>query len=645
MCGFAGFISTEILENPERILHEMGISLFHRGPDNVGKYIDSEKRIGLVHTRLSILDLSDIASQPMFSRTKNNLICFNGEIYNYKELRVSLSENGVILNTKSDTEVLLEHIELFGIDHTLEIVRGMFAFAIYNLSEKSITLVRDRAGEKPLYYGSFGKILVFGSELKPLLSLKKFDYELNTKAANQFLSYGFISSGTSIFKSVKKLEPGKYCTFKNVDGSIVEVKSKQYWFLQPRFLQSRRCTHNSISENVYANELEFLLKKSVQEQMNADVPVGAFLSGGIDSSIIVSLMQELSDSPVQTFSIGFEDSEYNEAENAKMVAHHLGTKHNTLYLSESDLLDTIPKLVEIYDEPMSDMSQIPTYILSMFARKTVKVCLTGDGGDELFGGYNRYKWAGSIVRFNKHTPFFLRKLLGKTMHFINPSLIDNFNSFFPRDKRISELGLKVKKCANGMLAHNPQILYENILNQMLMVGIDIEPSPLRDLYGDSFTTFDEYHIEEMFMHLDFNNFMSDSVLCKVDRASMAASLETRVPFLDKRVIEFSQTLPIEYKLRENETKYLLRNMLYKRVPRELIDRPKMGFAVPMAKWLRGPLANWAYSILEQDLSHISKNLETKHILKMFDKHYTGKANYQNQIWTIITFLEWHKRYI
>ncbi|MFB0981373.1 MAG: asparagine synthase (glutamine-hydrolyzing) [Alteromonadaceae bacterium] len=590
MCGFAGFLTPHLAADERlNILDAMGKSLYHRGPDHIDVYAQNDCNLGMVHTRLSILDLSPLGSQPMVSHSGSSVISFNGEIYNYQEIKVDLIEKGIIFKGDSDTEVLLESIEYYGLDETLKKVRGMFAFAFFDFLSQSLYLCRDRAGEKPLYYTACNGEITFGSELKALMCWPSFSKRLESGALTQFLSHGFVNSDHSIFEGVTKLPPSTVIKFTKVDGKWSSVEQYTYWNL----LASKQGIEISKSID-YVEKLDGILFSAVQEQLIADVPIGAFLSGGIDSSLIVAMMSKASNDTINTFSIGFDDKEYNEAEHAKLVAKHLGTNHETLYVTDSQIMDIIPNLPKIYDEPMSDMSQIPTYLVSQLARKSVTVALTGDAADEIFGGYNRYLWANKMAGVNQKIPSAVRLLISRLLMYFSPANYDKLTRFFPPKYQVSEFGLKVHKALSSFSASDNIMMYEMILNQFSHFKGVRTPSKFRFVSAEYMNEFKCLSIAEQFMVLDFMNYMSDGVLCKVDRAAMANSLETRSPFLDKRVIEFGMALPVDYKFRNGQSKWILRELLKRYIPKDLFERPKMGFAVPMGKWLRGPLKEWSY---------------------------------------------------
>lgn len=641
MCGFAGFLSSGVSgESKAQILQKMGQSLFHRGPDNIDVFSKPDSDLGMVHTRLSILDLSSAGSQPLESHSGRYIISYNGEIYNYLEIKEELIAKGVKFRGGSDTEVLIEAIEVFGLTETLQKIRGMFAFAIFDFKNNILSLCRDRAGEKPLYYFYKNGTIVFASELKALMCWPQFSKKINKHALTQFLSHGFISSGHSIFENVIKVPPSSVIKFKMVKGFWTEVEKSTYWSLLG---SSQSVVKNSSLD--YIDQLDGLLSSAVNEQMIADVPVGAFLSGGIDSSLTVALMSRSLESKVKTFSIGFDDKEYNEAEHAKRVAAHLGTTHETLYVNDNELMDIIPRLPKIYDEPMADMSQIPTFIVSKLARSKVTVALTGDAGDELFGGYNRYLWVDKMSGINQFLPSSVRVLISRLLMNISPSAYDFISRLLPSKYQISEFGIKAHKALRSFSATDNVVMYHQILNQFSSTGIFSHNPSFNFVIEEQKQIFYKLTPSDQFMVLDFMNYMTDGVLCKVDRAAMANSLETRAPFLDRRIIEFGMNLPSNMKIRNGESKWILRRLLERYVPNEMFERPKMGFAVPMGNWLRGPLKDWSFEMLQKHKHRLEGVIDSRSLDMLWENHQNGKQNYQTQIWTIITLFQWFEEYL
>ena len=456
----------------------------------------------------------------------------------------------------------------------------------------------------------------------------------------QFIAHGFISCGHSIFKHVTKQPPGTVIQFKLGSNGWIKAKDTTYWNCLPigtKFTGQNR--------KKYIDDLDVLLNSAVQEQLEADVPVGAFLSGGIDSSLIVSMMSKASDRQINTFSIGFEDKEYNEAEHAKTVAHYIGTSHETLYVDDKSIMEVIPQLPTIYDEPMADMSQLPTYLVSQLARKEVTVALTGDAGDEIFGGYNRYLWTEKMTKVNSYLPVSVRCFISRMLLTLSPAAYDVVGKIIPQKYRPSEIGLKAHKAFRSFSAQDNVTMYELILNQFSALGMAVVSSGFSRVPATQKKAFEMLSPSEQFMVLDFMNYMTDGVLCKVDRAAMANSLETRAPFLDKRVIEFGMNLPNELKIYNGKSKWILRQLLEKYIPKELFERPKMGFAVPMGKWLRGPLKDWSFAMLEKHKHRLEDVIDVKMLDYIWFEHQKGKQNFQTQIWTILTFFNWCEEYL
>ncbi|MCW8409265.1 asparagine synthase (glutamine-hydrolyzing) [Legionella sp. PATHC035] len=634
MCGFAGVLSrVDWSGMSEKVLTAMCESLAHRGPNDRGIWYQAEAGIGLAHTRLSVVDLSPAGHQPMVSASGRFVIAFNGEIYNHLNLRERLKIN--TWRGHSDTETLLAGFEAWGIEETIKNSIGMFAFALWDKLSHTLTLARDRAGEKPLYYGWNDNTFLFGSELKALKIHPHFREELDEGALALFLRHNYIPAPHSIYRNVSKLLPG---TFLQLSLENPQPMIKSYWTL------AGISTAESFKgdERDAVDELERLTKDAIAQQMIADVPLGAFLSGGIDSSTIVALMQAQSTRPVRTFSIGFHEKQYNEAAYAKSVAEHLGTQHTELYVSTEDALAVIPRLPFLYDEPFSDSSQIPTFLVSELAKQQVTVALTGDAGDELFCGYNRYKMTAQFWgKINKIPPP-VRKAAAKLIKNFSPMTWDRFASVLPLLGRYPQTGLKLHKGAHVLRSVNAQEAYRTLISHhetpySLLTAEGAEPNTFMDENLVHFTGLGE--ISKM-MAMDFISYLPDDILVKVDRAAMGVSLETRVPFLDHRLIEFAWSLPLSMKLKDGQTKWPLRQILYRYVPRELIERPKMGFGIPLSDWLRGPLQNWAETLLDEQRLHQEGIFNSQPIRDMWKQHLSGKGNFSALLWNILMFQAW-----
>ena len=650
MCGLAGFLGYGGLNGEEvrRITKQMGDSLAHRGPDDSGVWCDHNSEIALSHQRLSILDLSSAGHQPMISTSGRFVTVFNGEIYNHLEIRDELQKEEAQPDWlgHSDTETFLAAVEAWGLEDTLRHTVGMFALALWDRKERALYLTRDRMGEKPLYYGLQGGVFLFGSELKALRTHPAFKGEINRDVLALFLRHNYIPEPYSIYRGVKKLPPG---FFLKLDGSSSQFTAKELPAPSPYW--SLRDTVISGLENPYAGNdsdaikaMEGLLNTAVRGQMVADVPLGAFLSGGIDSTIVAALMQAQSTRPVSTFTIGFHEAGYNEALHAKAVARHLGTEHTELYVTPEQAQAVIPKLPALYDEPFSDSSQIPTFLVSELTRRHVKVSLSGDGGDELFGGYNRYVLAQKIWSKISRLPESVRSLAESFIFTLSPGswnkLLEPLQFLAPTSLHQANIGDKLHKGAGVLGAQSTDELYLRLVTHWqpdgLVIGAEEPPTYLR---GNRQVFGCLGNIERM-MALDTITYLPGDILVKVDRAAMGTSLETRAPLLDHRVVEFAWRLPLSMKIRKGESKWLLRRVLQKYVPKELIERPKMGFSLPIDSWLRGPLRDWAESLLDESRLRQQGFFNTRPILQKWAEHISGQRNWQHHIWGVLMFQAW-----
>jgi asparagine synthase (glutamine-hydrolysing) len=643
MCGLAGYLGFSV--RSMGLLSKMTESISNRGPDDSGFWWDSSNQFGLTHRRLSILDLSSAGHQPMLSNGGRYVIAFNGEIYNHQNLRLEINSsrgnNQIKWRGHSDTETLLAGIEIWGLEKTLKKSLGMFAFALWDKQEKRLFLARDRFGEKPLYFGWQGEGLdrafLFGSELKALKVHPSFSAEIDRGSLSLLLRHNYIPAPYSIYEGISKLEPGSILSVSLNQPDPVITK---YWDAIEVAKAAKSGLFTGTPEQA-VDELEILTKDAVSKQMMADVPLGAFLSGGIDSSTIVALMQSQASQPVKTFTIGFNEEGFNEAVHAKAVAKHLGTEHTELYVSPTQAMDVIPKLPSLYCEPFADSSQIPTYLVSQLAKQKVTVSLSGDAGDELFCGYNRYKLTAQLWNKLSLMPAPIRGVASKLITSISPSAWDKLGVIIPGGKIYTPLGDRIHKGAGVLASDDLQQLYLGMVSQITNPGdwvIDgIEP-PTK-LVGNAplITQFND--IEKM-MLLDTLSYLPDDILTKIDRASMGVSLEGRVPFLDHRIFEFVWTLPLDYKLRDGQTKWPLRQLLYRYVPKELIERPKMGFGVPIGDWLRGPLRDWAETLLSEDRLRREGYFYPEIIRVKWAEHLSRKRNWQSQLWTVLMFQAW-----
>ena len=648
MCGIAGIFGEAARD--VSLLTRMGGLLRHRGPDDQGVWVDPEAGISFVHRRLAIVDLSAAGHQPMHSADGRFVLTFNGEIYNHAELRTALEAEGNPpeggWRGHSDTEVLLQAIAVWGLERALAKSVGMFAFGLWDRRQRVLSLVRDRFGEKPLYYGWSGGDFVFGSELKALRVHPRFDNQIDRDALQHYSSLGYIPTPLSIYRRVFKLAPGCILNVTPEGAGIVRddppregesgtgLRLSRYWSYREVVL---RGVANTIDdESTAREELGRALAASVQGQSMADVPVGAFLSGGTDSSTIVALYQMHSSIPVRTFSIGFEEVGYNEAEDAKRVAEYLGTLHHEHYVTSREAREVIPLLPSMYDEPFADSSQIPTYLVSRFARRELTVALTGDGGDELFGGYNRHFVAPRMWRRLQMVPKRLRAA-GTPLSRIPPQVWARAGALIP-GRRQPHFGGKLQKALRiAATANSLDEVYRNYLDEW-----NGGPKPVLGSNGKA-STFDfavEMPDAGRMMYCDAVTYLPDDVLCKVDRASMAVSLETRVPFLDHRVAELAARIPLSLKIGRGEGKLILKSLLRQYVPPQLVQRPKAGFQVPIGEWIKGPLRDWAENLLDERRLGSEGFLDATLVRDRWHAHLAGKRDSTAALWAILMFQAW-----
>jgi asparagine synthase (glutamine-hydrolysing) len=634
MCGFTGFFSDNAGSFGLETLERMAEAIAHRGPDDQGLWLDAEAGIALGHRRLAIVDLSQAGHQPMQSDSGRYVFVFNGEIYNHATMRAEIEARGGAPTWRghSDTETLLAGFEVWGIVETLGRAIGMFAFALFDRKLRTLTLGRDRLGEKPIYYGWSKGVFLFGSELKALRCHPAFGGEINRNALATFLKYQYVPGPESIYSGIRKLQPGCVLTLSLAQREpVIET----YWSaIEQAQLGVKNRFSGSPDEAVDA--LESLLGDAIGQQMMADVPVGAFLSGGIDSSTVVALMQKRSARPVRSFAIGFDVPGFNEAIYAGEVARHLGTEHTELYVTPQAALELVPRLPEFYDEPFADSSQIPTYLVAQLARRQVTVSLSGDAGDELFAGYNTYAMAERFERIAASMPGFFRQFLAGGME----ALGEPFATFAGRPALARQMRLAAHVLRGRGLSERADRLQTHWQRgEGLVLGVPHALAPF-DLATAEFANFTTV---EKLMARDLVHYLPDDILVKLDRASMAVALESRVPMLDHRVMEFAWSLPMALKRREGQTKWVLRQVLYRHVPRAMIDRPKKGFSVPIAAWLRGPLKEWAADLLDAKRLEAEGFLNPVMISTAWNEHVSGRVDRHNDLWSVLMFQQWLRR--
>jgi asparagine synthase (glutamine-hydrolysing) len=648
MCGLVGLLKLggDTPEALARSAEEMSRTLVHRGPDDAGCYVDAPAGLALGFRRLAILDVSPGGHQPMLSADARYVVVFNGEIYNFQELRVELEGEGHSFKSTSDTEVMLAAVRQWGFAHTVRRLWGMFAIALWDRAERALWLARDRLGKKPLYFAQIGDAFLFGSELKVFHAHAAFRPELDEDAVVAYLRFGYVPTPLSIFRRVAKFPAASFARVKAGMPPMIEPYWRPSEFLgQP--------PDRDFDDPSAIEQLESLLRDSVRRRMIADVPIGAMLSGGVDSSSVVAFMQEVASQPVRTFTIGFRHSEHDESVAAKAVAAHLGTEHVELFVTPEEARAVIPRLPDLYDEPFADSSQIPTYVLSELTRRYVTVSIAGDGGDELFGGYTRYNWASTAWSVMARLPRTARKWVADQALRVAPDSWDTIYGLcewaLPATRRVRFAGDKIHKFAEIAVAPDGSSFYQGVVSTwkdplaIVREGyasasrLPALPPALDGVRHESFV--------EYMMQIDMLTYLPDDILVKVDRASMGASLEVRAPLLDHRIVEWVSRLPMRFKIRNGMSKWLLRQLLYRRVPRELIERPKMGFGVPIGLWLRGPLREWAEELLSERELSATGVFRTDPIRRTWSEHLSGKRNHEHRLWILLMFQAWRRRWM
>jgi asparagine synthase (glutamine-hydrolysing) len=639
MCGIAGLLDRRLAASElAAIVGRMGATMHHRGPDGHGTWLDQEAGLGLAHRRLSIVDVSPTGAQPMASASGRYVISYNGEVYNFLELREELISGGANFTGTSDTEVILAAIDLWGLNSAVRRFVGMFAFALWDRDTRTLSLVRDRLGIKPLYWGHFGGLFLFASELSAMRACPGWRAEINRDALAAYMRWNYVPAPHSIYAGVQKIEPGCILTLARDQAPRIE----RYWDAR-KVVGDALAAPSELSQAEATAELDGMLRRSVACHMISDVPLGAFLSGGIDSSLVAALMQTQRTRPVQTFSIGFHETGYDEAMHAKAVANHLGTDHTELYVEPAHAREVIPRLPRIFDEPFADSSQLPTYLVSEMTRRHVTVALSGDGGDELFAGYTRYQWADMVWRRFGCLPLSLRRTTAKTINAIPSPVWSMLGRLLPRQLSAGRLDDRMGKLAAYMIQPNANAIYRaqhTHWPDRMVLGAS-EPEGIT--WDQSLTSEVPDFLTRMQL-MDLVQYLPDDILTKVDRATMAVGLEARVPLLDHRVVEFAMSLPGNLKRRDGRTKWLLREVLNNYLPRQLFDRPKMGFAAPVGSWLRGPLREWAEALLDQRRLAEDEFFNVPVIRQSWNAYLKGDQSLREPLWGVLMFQAWHNEH-
>jgi asparagine synthase (glutamine-hydrolysing) len=640
MCGICGFIDSRGRLAPDgypSLIGAMTATLAHRGPDDGGHWADPAAGVALGHRRLAVIDVSAHGHQPMLSSDGRIALSFNGEIYNYRSLRDELAADGARFSGHSDTEVLAEALASWGPEKTLARINGIFAFAAWDIARRRLILARDHLGVKPLYWGLTDGLLMFASELRALRALPGWSAEIAPSAALAVIRYAHVISPDSIYRGVRQLPPGMMVSW--TPGSA-PVEHRFYDLAA--VARQGQATPLAVDDSQAVEQLEALLDTILADQMVADVPLGAFLSGGIDSSTVVALMQRRDSRRVRTFTIGFGERDYDEARHAAAVARHLGTEHTELYVGERDLLDLVPSLAEVYDEPFADASQLPTLLISKLARASVTVALSGDGGDELFAGYNRHLWSVRLWHRAGRYPIRLRQLLGRALALPSPGFWQGLERLLPAHRRRLMLGDKARKLGRALAQPDLAGIYDTVRavnpDTLALTRAAAAPPTLGPLEA----AVDDVTALQL---ADALGYLPDDILNKVDRASMRHGLEVRVPLLDRRLVDFAWRLPTEFKLRDGQGKWLLRQVLHRHVPAALVERPKTGFTVPLDAWLRGPLREWAESLLWDGAGGAGELLDIEAVRALWRAHLAGTADLGLQLWPCLALLAWSDRWL
>jgi asparagine synthase (glutamine-hydrolysing) len=643
VCGLTGFLTLRF--NPEGwrdILSQMSDSISHRGPSDSGEWLSDIDGIFLAHRRLSILDTSSAGHQPMISKSSRYIIVFNGEIYNHLELRKKLTSQSWVGH--SDTETILACFEEWGVEKTLKSLSGMFSIVLWDRYSKKLMLARDRFGEKPLYYGITDSSFFFGSELKSLKRFTPWGPKEAISSVNFLLRYGYIPTPLTIYEEVYKLPAGSYL---EVSLKDFHYKKPVVWWNYPELVNRYEGELDPCSDEESVYQLSLILTEAVKGQMISDVPIGALLSGGVDSSLITSIMQSISTSPIRTYTVGFSESKYDESKYAKEVARHLGTIHSEIHVSSKEAMDLIPTLCDIYDEPFADSSQVPSLFISYFASQQVKVCLSGDGADEIFGGYNRYILAPSIWSIVSVFPHSMRSKMGQVLRKMPIEKIEAIYRIvirmLPNKLHIHNFGEKFIKVANSLTAKDFNQFYSSFLSQW-QGTLPLTQHYESETYLNNFNDWPlTKNLVKRMMTVDAMTYLTDDILVKMDRASMSAGLEVRSPYLNEQVVEFALRCNGSKKIRAGQGKFLLRQLLNRYIPEDLINRPKQGFGVPIEYWLRGPLKDWAESLLSEKRLLNKGILNPKPIREMWQSHLEGK-NYQYPLWNVLMYQAWSERW-